>query len=216
MATKVKICGLKSEADIDTAIAGGADMIGIVFFAPSPRNIAIADGRRLADHARGRTRIVALMVDADDALVDQIAGDVAPDVLQLHGSEDVTRVRQIQERTGLPAIKAIKVASASDAAAAYAYDEVVEQILFDAKAPKDSPLPGGNGLRFDWRVLEGLQGQSALHAFGRADTGKRCRGDPSDRRAGGRRIFRRGGASGGQGSRANSRVSSGRQGPMIA
>ena len=157
MATQVKICGLKSELEVDTAIAGGADMIGIVFFAPSPRNIPIADGRRLADHARGRTRIVALLVDADDALIDQVTGVVAPDVLQLHGSEDVARVRQINERTGLPAIKAIKVASAADAAAAFVYQDVVEQILFDAKAPKGSPLPGGNGLSFDWRALDGVK-----------------------------------------------------------
>ena len=157
MVTKVKICGLKCESDVDVAIAYGADLIGLAFFPPSPRNLTIAEGRRLADHARGRTRIVALTVDADDALIDRIKSCVAPDVWQLHGNEGVDRVREITQRSGLPAIKAIKVETRADAAEALAYADVAEQILFDAKAPKGSPLPGGNGLRFDWQVLDSVK-----------------------------------------------------------
>ena len=157
MATKVKICGLKCESDVDTAVEYGADMIGIAFFPPSPRNLTIAEGGRIADHARGRTRVVALTVDADDELIDRIRGSVGPDVWQLHGNESVARVREITQRSGLPAIKAIKVETSADAAEALAYADVTEQILFDAKAPKDSPLPGGNGLRFDWQVLDSVK-----------------------------------------------------------
>ena len=157
--TKAKICGLKTETDIDAAIEAGADFVGLVFFPPSPRHLSVADGRRLAAYARGRARVVALSVDADDELIGQIACEVAPDLLQLHGSEPPDRVRRIAEFSNIAVMKAVKIATAEDTQAAFNYIPIVEQILFDAKAPKGSPLPGGNGLRFDWHALEPVQGR---------------------------------------------------------
>ncbi len=158
MTTAVKICGLKTEAALDAALAGGADYIGLVFYPPSPRNVDIATAAGLADRARGRTRIVALLVDPDDALVAEVATSVRPDVLQLHGAETPDRCRTIHAATGIPVMKAIKVETAADAAAALAYADVVERILFDAKAPKgmSGALPGGNGLAFDWDAIAGV------------------------------------------------------------
>lgn len=157
--TKVKICGLRTEADIDVAVEAGADYIGLVFFPPSPRNLSIEVGQRLAAYARGRASIVALLVDADDELITQITSQVAPDLLQLHGSESVERIKRIREISDVPVMKVIKIASAEDAQAAFTYAPIVKQILFDAKAPKGSPLPGGNGLRFDWHAIEPVQGR---------------------------------------------------------
>ena len=157
--TEVKICGLKTTTEIDAAIDGGADYIGLVLFPPSPRNVSIEEAGRLAEHARGRTRIVALSVDADDALIDRIASDIAPDLLQLHGSEDMERIRRIRTLTQTGVMKAVKVATADDTEIAFRYHWVVDRILFDAKAPKDSPIPGGNGLQFDWHALEPVRGR---------------------------------------------------------
>ena len=115
MTAKVKICGLMTKADIDVAVDNGADYIGLAFFEPSPRNLTISDARSLADHARGRTQIVALTVDADDTLIKAIASDVAPDILQLHGSEDHGRIRQLAALSGCQMLKVIKVQTAADA-----------------------------------------------------------------------------------------------------
>jgi phosphoribosylanthranilate isomerase len=158
MTTAVKICGLKTEAALEAALAGGADFVGLVFYPRSPRNVDLVAAARLADLARGRARIVALMVDPEDALVDQIVRDVRPDLLQLHGQESAERCRDITARTGLPVMKAIKVATAADAQHALAYRDVCEMILFDAKAPPGlaGALPGGNGLAFDWTAIAGV------------------------------------------------------------
>ncbi len=154
MNTKVKICGLTTEADIDAALECGADYIGLVFFEPSPRNVSIKDGKRLAQYVARRTKIVALMVNADDTLVNKIASEVRPDICQLHGNESIERIGRIAALTGCEMMKVIKVASQEDAEQALTYKDISDYILFDAKAPKGSPLPGGNGLQFDWRALE--------------------------------------------------------------
>ena len=158
MSTDVKICGLKTAETLAAALDAGADYVGLVFFPPSPRHIAdFGLARDLADAARGRARIVALTVDADDALIDRLATDVRPDIFQLHGSETVARTREIHARTGIQVMKVIKVRDAGDAAAASAYatpDGPCPMVLFDAKAPPDAVLPGGNGLAFDWRHLK--------------------------------------------------------------
>ena len=158
MTTEVKICGLKSVADIDAAIAGGADYIGLVFFEPSPRNVAIEQAQQLAEHARGRSKIVALTVNADDALLATIAKKIQPDVVQLHGSENQERIAEVRRITNAKILKVIKVATADDARASLAFKDVADRILFDAKAPPDSPIPGGNGLQFDWHALEPVNG----------------------------------------------------------
>jgi phosphoribosylanthranilate isomerase len=156
MAIKVKICGLKTEAALEAALAGGADYVGFVFFPQSPRNIAPQAARALAAKARGRAQIVALMVDPDDALIDTVIAAADPDLIQLHGEETPERVGEIHRRWGKPVMKAIKVETAADARAAGDYRGGADLILFDARAPAESTRPGGNGAPFDWRALAGV------------------------------------------------------------
>jgi phosphoribosylanthranilate isomerase len=166
MTTKVKICGLKSETALEAALAGGADYVGLVFFAESPRNVSPAAAKALADKARGRARIVALTVDPDDTLIDTIAREVAPDLIQLHGEETPDRVAAIRRRSGTPVMKAIKVESAQDARQAFDYRGVADLVLFDARAPEESTRPGGNGAPFDWRLLLGVKDEVAFMLSG--------------------------------------------------
>jgi len=156
MPTKVKICGLKTEAALEAALAGGADFVGLVFFPPSPRNVTPAVAKALAAKARGRARIVALMVDPDDALIAQVVASAAPDLIQLHGYETPTRVAEVRARWGIPVMKAVPVETAEDAHAARQFSPAADLILFDARAPADSARPGGNGAPFDWRTLLGV------------------------------------------------------------
>lgn len=156
---KVKICGISTVPTLEAALDAGADFAGLVFFPPSPRFLKPADAAPLAQTMRARamrTRAlsVALVVDADDELLDTIVRDVAPDMIQLHGKETPVRVQEIAARVGRPLIKAISVASVSDAERAEAYRPHCALILFDAKPPSGGPLPGGNGVAFDWRHLE--------------------------------------------------------------
>jgi phosphoribosylanthranilate isomerase len=156
-AIKVKICGLATEAAVDAAMAGGADFIGLVFFPASPRNVPADVAKRLAARARGRAKIVALLVDPDDALIESVVAGVEPDLLQLHGEETPDRVREIRRRWGKGVIKAVKVRSAGDAREAERYCGAADLILFDARAPESSDRPGGHGAPFDWRILDGVQ-----------------------------------------------------------
>lgn len=161
MSTEVKICGLKTREAMTAALDGGADYVGLVFYPPSPRSLIPGEARALADQARGRARIVALVVDADDAWLDDIAQRVRPDLYQLHGSETIARALAIRDRLGTPVMKAIKVETAADASEALAWRGTAERILFDAKAPKGlvGALPGGNGLSFDWHMLDDVRGK---------------------------------------------------------
>lgn len=161
MPTRVKICGLKTAEAIETAIAAGADFIGLVFFPPSPRNVTPAEARPLAELARGRAEIVALVVDASDEFLEEIVAATRPTLLQLHGSESPDRVAEIKRRFGVPVMKAIKVETAADVEAACSFAAVADRILFDAKAPKGmaGALPGGNGLSFDWHALQPVKGR---------------------------------------------------------
>jgi phosphoribosylanthranilate isomerase len=148
----VKICGLSTAATLEAALAAGADMAGFVFFPKSPRHVGYEIARVLGAQARGRARIVALSVDADDDALGRIIEALSPDILQLHGRETPSRVREIRQRFGRPTMKAIGVAAPGDFAAAAQYDGVADFLLIDAKPPKDAALPGGNGLAFDWRL----------------------------------------------------------------
>lgn len=162
MTVKVKICGVRTPAILDAAVAAGADLAGLVFFAKSPRNLTIEQAGALADAARGRVGTVAVMVDPDDALIEAVAGTVRPDILQLHGKETPERVAAIKERTGLFVFKAVPVCEPADVAQARAYAGIADQILFDAKAAPDAVLPGGNGVIFDWRILASAKPPFAL------------------------------------------------------
>ena len=159
--TKVKICGLSTADTMQATLAYGAEMVGLNFYPKSPRCVSFEQGARLADQARGKTKIVALFVDADDALLKLIVGAVKPDYLQAHGSETPQRVAEIKQLFGVPLIKAVKVKEAADVTAAKAFKDVAELILFEAKAPEEL-LPGGNGHAFDWKLLKGTDGQFIL------------------------------------------------------
>ena len=159
MRVKVKICGIKTPEALQAALAARADFVGLVFYPPSPRSLAPEVAAELAELARGRASVVALIVDADDATIERIVRTVEPDLLQIHGSETPERAAEIVRRWGRPVIKAIKVENAGDAARALDYAGVAQLILFDAKAPKDlaGALPGGNGLAFDWRLIAAVK-----------------------------------------------------------
>lgn len=150
----VKICGLTQPAGVQAVAQAGAAYAGFVFFPKSPRNLSVADARALALSAPAGLCKVALVVDADDATLDAILADVPLDMVQLHGSESPWRVAEIRARYGLPVMKAIGIADADDLTQIDAYGDVADQLLIDAKPPKDADLPGGNGLAFDWRLLQ--------------------------------------------------------------
>lgn len=150
---RVKICGLRTVADVAAVAAAGAAYAGFVFFAKSPRHLTIDSARELALAAPVGLAKVALTVDADDATLDAIVAAVPLDMLQLHGHESPDRVAEIRSRYGLPVMKAVGVADEGDLAALFDYTLVADQILIDAKPPKDAVLPGGNGLSFDWRLV---------------------------------------------------------------
>jgi phosphoribosylanthranilate isomerase len=159
---KVKICGVRTPVIIETAAEAGADYVGLVLFAGSPRFVELEEARVLAAIARGRIATVAVMVDPDDALVDGVIQRVRPNLLQLHGIETPERVAAIKARAGLPIIKAVRVEQAADVAAAGAYAASADHILFDAKAEPGAVLPGGNGVAFDWAALTGFTAPFAL------------------------------------------------------
>ena len=152
MSTSVKICGLTTAETLTAALDAGADMVGFVFYEPSPRFVGLETARALAMQARHRAEIVALTVDAQDATLEAILRRVAPDYFQLHGRESPERLAEIQEKYGVSAIKAIGVADAADLALADTYQSA-DALLIDAKPPKGAILPGGNGVPFDWRLV---------------------------------------------------------------
>lgn len=151
---RAKICGLTTPEAIEAAAEAGAAYVGFVFFPKSPRNISLAEAEVLALSVPPGIVKVALTVNADDALIDDIAA-LPIDMFQLHGSESPTRVAEVKARTGLPVMKAIGVADASDLERIADYEGVADQILVDAEPPKGGEVPGGNGLAFDWRLIEG-------------------------------------------------------------
>ncbi len=152
---RVKICGLRTEADVAAVAAAGAAYAGFVFFAKSPRNLTLAEAKRLAVAAPVGLAKVALTVDADDAALDALVAEVPLDMLQLHGHETPARVAAVRARYGLPVMKAMGVADEGDLAALMEMSLAADQLLIDAKPPKGGDLPGGNGLAFDWRLLVG-------------------------------------------------------------
>ena len=152
---RVKICGLKSAADVAAVARAGAAYAGLNFFPKSPRYVSPAEARALVLSAPDGLCKVALVVDADDAVLDAIVAEVPLDMLQLHGHETPARVAEVKARYGLPVMKVIGVAGEADLGALLDYQLVADQILVDAKPPKDAVLPGGNGLTFDWRLLVG-------------------------------------------------------------
>jgi phosphoribosylanthranilate isomerase len=156
MALVIKICGLTTPDTLEVALEAGADMVGFVFFPPSPRHL---DGRRaetLGRHVADRARKVALTVNADDGLLATIIDTLKPDFLQLHGHEPPDRVSAVKRRFGRAVIKAIPVGAPGDLRCVDDYAAVADYVLFDARPPRAATRPGGLGSAFDWGLLENL------------------------------------------------------------
>ena len=151
-----KICGLTAAKDVDAAVVGGAAYLGFMAWPPSRRHIAPANAGRLATAARGKAKIVAVVVDANNEWIDEIIRDLAPDFLQLHGTETPERVEELKRRTGAGIIRAVRVENIDDVITARAFDEVADHILYDARAPQGAEAPGGNGVAFDWKVTSAI------------------------------------------------------------
>jgi phosphoribosylanthranilate isomerase len=171
MTLLVKICGLSTPEALDVALESGADLVGFVFFPPSPRNIGYEEGRALAARVKGRAEKVALSVDADDALLDAVVEALRPDMLQLHGTESPERVTALKQRHGLPVMKAIAVETKADLVAVERYAAVADRLIFDARAPREATRPGGLGKPFDWRLLQNLDPGVPFMLSGGLDAG---------------------------------------------
>jgi len=156
MALLVKICGLKTPDTLDAALDAGADLVGFVFFAPSPRNLNLSAAKALGAQVAGRAGKVALTVDATDEMLFDIVAALKPDMLQLHGHESPERVGVVRARFGLPVIKALPIARRADLAPIRLYEKVADHILFDARPPREATRPGGLGTPFDWTLLANL------------------------------------------------------------
>ncbi|HHK75204.1 MAG TPA: phosphoribosylanthranilate isomerase [Rhizobiales bacterium] len=155
MSVKVKTCGMNSRTSVQAAIEAGADYLGFVFYEPSPRHVSYCEAGELALGIPPHIARVALIVDADDARIDQIIRVLDPDILQAHGHESPGRIEEISRKFDRPVWKAIAVRTAADVAGAQAYEGAARRILFDARPPENLPraLPGGNALSFDWKLL---------------------------------------------------------------
>jgi phosphoribosylanthranilate isomerase len=171
MSLLVKICGLRTPEALDAALAAGADLVGFVFFPPSPRHVGFEAVRALGERVQGRARKVALSVDASDTDLAMLVEALKPDLLQLHGKETPERVATLRSRFHLPVMKALPVESKSDLAPVRIYEKVADRILFDARAPREATRPGGLGKSFDWRLLEGLDLQVPFMLSGGLDAG---------------------------------------------
>ncbi len=171
MTLLIKICGLKTSDALEVALDAGADMVGFVFFPPSPRHVGHHMARALGAQVRGRARKVALSVDATDADLAAAIEALEPDMLQLHGKETPERVASVRNRFGLPVMKALPISERSDLSPIRLYETVADRLIFDARPPRDATRPGGLGRSFDWHLLQGLYDRRSLYALGRP----RCR-----------------------------------------
>ena len=156
MALLVKICGLSTEDTLDVALEAGADLVGFVFFPPSPRHLGYDAVRELGSRVKNRAGKVALTVDADDATFAAVVEALDPDMFQFHGKEPPARVADVKRRFGRPVMKSIAVETRADLAAVQTYATTADRLLFDARAPREATRPGGLGKPFDWRLLENL------------------------------------------------------------
>ncbi|MCG8511633.1 MAG: phosphoribosylanthranilate isomerase [Rhodospirillales bacterium] len=155
MTIEVKICGLSTFDSVKAAVAAGASYVGFVLFDRSPRFVKPSRAAELGGCARNGVCKVGLVVDADDAFLEEAVADGNFDMLQLHGKETPDRVAEIRSRFGLPVIKALAIADPADVAVTHEYEATADMLLFDAKPPLDAERPGGNAVSFDWSLLSG-------------------------------------------------------------
>ncbi|MBO0717431.1 MAG: phosphoribosylanthranilate isomerase [Rhizobiales bacterium] len=156
MSLIVKICGLSTPETLDAALDAGADMVGFVFFPPSPRHLQFDAARALGQRVRGRAQKVALTVNADEAFLQSVVEALGPDILQLHGAESVAQITAIRRKFGLPVMEAVPIAVKDDLKRIGTYAAVADRLLFDARAPRDATRPGGLGNTFDWQLLKNV------------------------------------------------------------
>jgi phosphoribosylanthranilate isomerase len=171
MSLTVKICGLSTPDTLDAALGAGADMVGFVFFPPSPRHLQFDLARALGERVRGRAQKVALTVDADDAFLQSIVEALRPDIVQLHGSESTAQIAAIRRKFGLPVMKAVPIAVRDDLERIATYAAVADRLLFDARAPREATRPGGLGNTFDWHLLKDVQPRVPFMLSGGLDAG---------------------------------------------
>jgi phosphoribosylanthranilate isomerase len=155
MSVEVKICGINSVEAADAALAARADFAGLVFHPRSPRRVTLEQAVSLGTRLKERTRVVALLVDPSDEEAAIAVRAVAPQLLQLHGKETAERVAALRTRFGIPVMKVIAVADASDLSIVPAYEKVADRLMFDAKPPSGATREGGHGAAFDWQLLRG-------------------------------------------------------------
>jgi phosphoribosylanthranilate isomerase len=171
MSLIVKICGLSTPETLDAALDAGADMVGFVFFPPSPRHLQFNVARALGERVRGRAQKVALTVDADEEFIAAAIDALQPDMLQLHGVESTDRVEALRQTSGLPVMKALPIAVKGDLDRIARYAAVADRLLFDARAPRDATRPGGLGNTFDWHLLENVRPGVPFMLSGGLDAG---------------------------------------------
>ncbi len=171
MALLVKICGLSTPQAIDVALESGADLVGFVFFPPSPRNLGLEAARTLGERVNGRAGKVALTVDASDEMLTAIIEALKPDMLQLHGSESPEHVKELRKHFGLSVMKALPVAERKDLACVDLYKKIADRLIFDARAPQDATRPGGLGQPFDWTLLKSIDPGIPFMLSGGLDAG---------------------------------------------
>ena len=169
MGVQAKICGISTPEAVSAALEGGAAYLGFMFFEKSPRNVAPEAAWRLAQPARSKAKVVAVLVDPTDAEADRIAATLKPDLIQLHGKETPARARAIAQRTGAGIIKVVPVGEAGDLAAAADFEAVAEHLMFETKPPKDAERPGGLGAAFDWTLMAGRRFQRPWFLAGGLD-----------------------------------------------
>jgi len=170
----IKICGLSNNESIDAVIAGGATHMGLIFFEKSPRHVSLEQAQNLSRHVAKRIQKVAVSVNVDDEYMADIVEAMQPDVLQLHGNETPDRVRELKSKYNLPVMKAFAISETSDFEKLTPYIGIADKFLFDAKPPKGSDLPGGNGVAFDWEIMDALPKDVPYMLSGGLDASNVC------------------------------------------
>ncbi|MEE9314537.1 MAG: phosphoribosylanthranilate isomerase [Rhizobiaceae bacterium] len=165
----VKICGLSTAESLAAAKNGGATHLGFIFFPKSPRHVLPELAAELVQEA-GECETVAVTVDADDEYLDRIVSTMKPTMLQLHGNETIERVVELRAKYGLPIIKAFAVRDEGDLTKAKTFEGIADILLLDAKPPKGADLPGGNGVSFDWSLIENFQSSTPVLLSGGIDS----------------------------------------------
>ena len=151
---QIKLCGFREEETINFASKFPIDFLGFIFYKKSPRFVDIKDISQITKNIPAHIKKVAVTVDASDEELKSIIKELKPELLQLHGDEDLPRVKEIKKLFNLPIIKAFRIASKNDLTPIKDFEEIVDYFLFDTKAGNEK---GGSGKSFDWNILKDLR-----------------------------------------------------------